>query len=116
MIKQKVWQTFKKKTIPNNHRLIGSKWVLKLKCDSTYCARLLVLGYSRIPGVNITDNFATMLNNITFCSMLSRKLIKKVYTRIIDMEMALLYGGLEDEISMETQEGCAILDKGIYRV
>ena len=105
--------------------MIGSKWDFKLKCDGTYHARLVALGYSQTPGVDFTDNFALMVNDITFHLMLSRKLIEKLSTRIIDVEMALLYGELEDKICMETPVGYAecdyeieedefFLDKGIY--
>ena len=62
----------------------------------------MALGYSQIPGVDFTDNFALVVNDNTFYLMLSRKLIKKLSMRIIDMETAFLYGEFEDEIYMET--------------
>ena len=34
--------------IPENRRLIGNKWVFKIKRDGTYRARLVALGYSQI--------------------------------------------------------------------
>ena len=86
----------------------------------------MALGYSQIPGVDFTDNFAPVANDITFHLMLSRKLIEKLSTRIIDVETAFLYGELEDEIYMETPVGYTecdykieedkvfTLDKGIY--
>ena len=64
--------------------------------------------------------------NVSFHLMLSRKLIEKLSTRIIDVETAFLYRELEDEIYMETPAHYAeceyeieadevfILDKGIY--
>ena len=78
--------------------------MFKLKCDGTYHARLMVLGYSQIPGVNFSDNFAPVVDDITFHLMLSRKLIEKLSMRIIDM---VLYGELEDEICIETLAGYA---------
>ena len=93
--------------IPNNWRLIGSTWVFKLKHDGTSCTRLVVLGYSQILGIDYTDNFALVVNDVTFHLMLSRKLIKTLSMRIIDMETAFLYGELEDEIYMETPAGYA---------
>ena len=98
----------------------------KLKHDGTYHARLVALGYSQVPVVDFTYNFAPVVNDITFQLMLSRKTIKKLSTRIIDMETAFLYGELEDKIYMETPVGYVecnyeieedevfILDKGIY--
>ena len=77
----------------------------KLKHDGTYHARLVALGYSQVPVVDFTYNFAPVVNDITFQLMLSRKIIKKLSTRIIDMETAFLYGELEDKIYMETPVG-----------
>ena len=47
-------------------QLIGCKWVFKLKRDGTYRARLVALGYSQVPCVNFTDNFAPIVNGMTF--------------------------------------------------
>ena len=100
--------------------------MFKLEHDGTYCARLVALEYSQILSVDFTDNFAPMVNDITFHLMLSRKLIEKLSTRIIDVEMAFLYRELEDEIYMEApavyaeceyeieEDKVFILDKGIY--
>ena len=85
-----------------------------------------MLGYNQIPGMDFTDKFAPMVNDITFHPMLSRKLIEKLSTRIIDVEMAFLYGELEDKIYMETpgeyakcdykieEDKVLILNKAIY--
>ena len=58
MIERGVWRKTDRKKIPSNRRLIGNKWVFKIKRDGTYRARLLALGYSQIPGVDYTENFA----------------------------------------------------------
>ena len=58
MIDREVWRKTERKKIPNNRRLIGNKWVFKIKRDGTYRARLVALGCSQIPGVDCTDNFA----------------------------------------------------------
>ena len=58
MINRGVWGTIYKLKIPENRRLIGNKWVLKIKRDGTCRARLVALGYSQIPGFDYTDNFA----------------------------------------------------------
>ena len=54
MINGGVWRKIDKVKIPENRRLIGNKWVLKIKRDGTYRARLVSLGYSQIPGVDYT--------------------------------------------------------------
>ena len=44
MIEREVWRKTDRKKIPSNRRLIGNKWVFKIKRDGTYRARLVVLG------------------------------------------------------------------------
>ena len=66
MINKGVWKVKKQEEIPSNRRLIGSKWVFKKKKNGTHHARLVALGYSQIPGVDYTDNFAPVVNDMTF--------------------------------------------------
>ena len=56
MINRGVWRKTDRAKIPKNRRLIGNKWVFKIKSDGTYRARLVALGYSQIPGGDYTDN------------------------------------------------------------
>ena len=86
----------------------------------------MALGCSQILGIDFTNAFALVVNDITFHLMLSRKIIKTLSTRIIDVKTAFLYRELGDEIYMETAVGYVehgykieenevfILDKGIH--
>ena len=47
MINRGVWRKIDKMKIPENRRLIGNKWVFKIKRDGTYRARLVGLAYSQ---------------------------------------------------------------------
>ena len=58
MIERGIWRKADRKRIPSNRRLIGNKWVFKIKRDGTDMARLVALECSQIPGVDYTDNFA----------------------------------------------------------
>ena len=66
MINRGVWRKTDRAKIPKNRRLIGNKWVFKIKRDGTYRARLVALGYSQIPGVDYTDNFAPVAHDVSF--------------------------------------------------
>jgi len=47
-------------------QLIGSNWVFKEECDGCFHAKLVCLGYSQVPGVDFSDNFAPVMNDVTF--------------------------------------------------
>ena len=57
MNKRNVW-----KIVPT----AKNKWVLKIKRDGRYRARLVCLGYTQIPGIDFQDNFALVVNDMTF--------------------------------------------------
>ena len=66
MIRRGVWDVIERSSIPEGRRLIGSKRVFKAKHDGRFRARLVCLGYSQIPGVDFSDNYAPVGNDITF--------------------------------------------------
>lgn len=127
MIRKGVWRHKNKSDIPKDRRLIGSKWVFKIKNNGVYRARLVALGYSQIPGVDYTENYAPVLTDTTFRVLLILWLTNNWDSEIVDVETAFLYGQLDQEIFMKCPEGlgqfigrkikedeCLILDKSIY--
>ena len=125
MSKKGVWKVVKKSNIPDNHHLIRNKWVFKTKKDGVHQARLVALGYSQIPGANYTNNFVPVINDITFPIIPTMALEKGWEAKVVDVEMAFLYGDLEEEIYMKFPEGyenlgtfnndkCLMLLKALY--
>ena len=102
MINRGVWRKIHKVKIPENRRLIGNKWVFKIKRDGTYSARLVALGYSQIPGVDYTDNFAPVAHYVSFRIVLARMMVEKLDSLVMDVETAFLYGDIEEEIFMKS--------------
>ena len=98
----------------------------KLKRDGTYRARLVVLGYSQIAGVDYTDNFAPVAHDVSFRIALARMMVEKLDNLVIDVETAFLYGEIDEEIFMKSpvvmeeidpgssSEDCYQLLKGMY--
>ena len=74
--------------IPEGRKPIGSKWVLKIKRDRRYCARLVCLGYTQVPGVDFQDKFAPVVNDITFQIVLTLTAIYNWKMTILDVETA----------------------------
>ena len=112
MINRGVWRKVDKKNIPSNRRLIGNKWVFKIKRDGTYRARLVALGYSQIPGVDYTDDFAPVAHDVSFRIALARMMVEKLDSLVMDVETAFLYGDIEEEIFMKSPVGMEEIDPG----
>ena len=86
MIERGVWRKTERKKIPNNRRLIGNKGVFKIKRNGTYMTRLVALGYSQIPGVDYTDNFAPVAHDVSFRIALARMMVEKQDSLVMDVE------------------------------
>ena len=84
--------------IPENRRLIDSKWVLKKIIYVWYRASLVAQGYTQIPGVDFTYNYSPVFTYITLFFILLVWLINKWDLQDIYVEMPFLFGVLEEEI------------------
>ena len=102
-----VWRKVGSTSIPSGRRLVGCHWVFKIKRNGVYCARLVAKGFSQIPGWDFTDNFSSVVNDVTFRVVLSKMLIEKWDAKIVDIGNAFLNGELEHEIYMTIPEGYA---------
>ena len=88
MINRGVWRKIDRAKIPEKRRLIGNKWVFKIKRDGTFRARLVAQRYSQIPGIDYTDNFAPMAHDISFRIALARMMVEKLHSLVMDVERA----------------------------
>ena len=103
--------------------------MFRVKRNGVFRARLVALGYSQNPGVEFTDNFAPVINEVMFRIMLVMMMINKCESDIIDIVTAFLYGELPEKIYMkipqelneyskqekfDKEEYCLMLDKALY--
>jgi hypothetical protein len=121
MAKHKVWKIVKKDSMPTDRRLIGSRWVFKKKGNGVYRARLVAKGFTQIPGVDFSENYAPVLSDEVFRLLMLYWSVKEFDSEQLDVETAFLYGDLDEEIYMECPEGmsidhdeCLLLQKSIY--
>ena len=89
--------------------------MFKIKRDITYWARLVALGYSQIPGVDYTDNFAPVAHDVSFRIALARMMVEKLDSLVMDMETPFLYGDIEEGIFMKSPVGIKEIDPGSSR-
>ena len=117
----KVWTKVKRKQIPEGRRCVKHKWVLEIKRSGIFRARLVACGYSQVPGVDFSQVFSPVCNDITFRIVLICMILWKLEGLIFDVTTAFLTGELEEEIYMECPEGMEheddevlLLNKTIY--
>ena len=123
MNRRKVWRKMKRRDLPDNRRCVKSKWVFKVKRNGVFRARLVACGYSQIPGIDFTENYAPVINDVTWRIMIVAMLLWDLKGILIDVECAFLEGELEEEVYMECPKGlegvdnredCLKLEKSIY--
>ena len=121
MNKRQVWRKMKRRDMPNGRRCVKCKWVFKEKRNGVFRARLVACGYSQIAGIDFSENYSPVVNDISYRIMLIILILMKLHGMIADVETAFLHGDLEEDIYMECPEGldaeideCLKLLKSIY--
>ena len=66
MISMGVWRKVGSTSIPSGRRLVGCHWEFEIKRNGVYHDRLVARGFSQIPGLDFTDNFPPVVNDVTF--------------------------------------------------
>ena len=112
---------------PNDCRLVGLRWVFKVKQNGVYHARLVANSFSQIPVDNFTDNYSPVVNDVTFRVVVARMRIENMKAKVVDIDYALMNGDLEHENYMKIpeeydevinqrvdKEDCLILQKAMY--
>jgi hypothetical protein len=113
MEKRDAWEIIDKKDVPINRRCIKNKWIFKVKRNAIFRARLVACGYSQVPGIDFSEIFIPVLNDVNFRIMLIAKLVWNMTCTVIDIETACLHGDLDEEICMEVPKGLEIKNNKI---
>jgi Reverse transcriptase (RNA-dependent DNA polymerase)/gag-polypeptide of LTR copia-type len=116
-----VWRPINMNDLPKGKKLIDSKWVLKKKHDGRFRARLVAKGFTQIPGVDFTESFSPVVNDITLRILITIWIMKSYYAEQIDVVAAFLLGPLDEEIYLKCPVGydlptnkCLLLLKSMY--
>ena len=73
---------------------------------------MVALGYSQIPGIDYSDNFAPVAHDVSFRIALARMMVEKLDSLVMDVETAFLYGDIEEEFFMKSPVGMEEIDPG----
>jgi transposase InsO family protein len=91
--------------VPDNQKLVGSRWVFKKKDDGRYRARLVAKGYTQIEGLDYDQVYAPVMAIETFRIILALAAAWGLHLIGADVKTAYLNGELDVEIFMEIPDG-----------
>ena len=103
-----------KSLMPPNSRCMKNRWVFKIKCNGVYRACLITCGYSQVPGINFSENYSPVVNDVNLHVLLLMVLHFGYLAKIINVETTFLHGDLEEEIFMECPQGMSNIKKDNY--
>ena len=63
-------------------------------------ARLLACRYSQVLGMDFTESYAPVINDVCLRMLIVIMMVMKLTSKIIDVETAFLFGDLEEEVYM----------------
>ena len=120
-----VYKLVPRSTVPPGLKVIGTKWVLKVKANQTYKARLVAQGWNQVPGQNCGSTFTPV------CRLQSVRMVLAIAAEMdwgvcqLDVKTAFLYAGTEEEVfvaelpgfeTKDNEKGLLVmkLDKSLY--
>ena len=90
----------KRRDIPKGGHYVKSRWVFDIKRSGTFKTRLVACGYSQIPGVDFTESYAPVINDVCWRILIIVMMVMKLTSKINGVETAFLFGDLEEEVYM----------------
>jgi Reverse transcriptase (RNA-dependent DNA polymerase) len=88
-----------------SYRHIDQAGECKFNRNGVFRARLVALGYSQIPGIDFSENYSPVVDDLSFrlILLLIAKLKLKAWS--LDVETAFLHGDLDEDIYMRIPDG-----------
>lgn len=102
--------------LPEGKKLVGSKWVFKLKRNEEgkivkHKARVVAQGYTQKFGEDFEEVYAPVTQHATFRTFLTVAAKRNMTVKHLDIKTAYLYGVLEEEVFMRQPPGCGAKGK-----
>ena len=98
-------------SVPNGRKVVGTRWVYRIKTDGVYKSRLVVLGWSQVPGVDCGGTFVLVcrLQSIRMVLAIAAELDYEVY--MPDVQTAFLNVKVEEEVFIKMALGYEYSDE-----
>jgi len=100
-----VWEEVEIKDLPVGRKLVGSRWVFKVKRNSDGCverfeARIVAKGYSQVEGINYDETFAPVTRYDSLRLIIALALHLGLDMSQADIKSTFLNGDLNKEVWM----------------
>jgi len=105
--KNQTWDIVKR---PEKKRIVGSKWIFKLKPgipgveSARFKARLVAKGFSQVEGVDYHEVFSPVVKHTSIRILLSLTAMFDLELEQLDVKTAFLHGKLDEQIYMQQPE------------
>ena len=103
--KNNVYSLVPATAVPAGHKVIGSRWVYKVKADKSYKGRVVVLGWGQVPGVDYGGTFAPV------CRLQSIRMVLAIAAEFdfecwqLDYNTVFLNAKVEEEVYVKRAPG-----------
>ena len=90
---------------PIDQKTIKCRWTYVFKSDGHYKARLVAKGYTQVQGIDYKETFSPVARYESIRYLLAHAALQDWEIEAMDVKLAYLHEGLEEEIYMEQPEG-----------
>ena len=109
-------ETWSLTKLPPGRKIVGSKWVFKVKLDENgeaarYKCRLVAQGYTQAQGVDYHETFAPVARFGSIRTLLATAAQRGMHVHQMDVHTAFLNGKLDEDIYMSQPEGFVVEGK-----
>ncbi|KAH9770122.1 Integrase catalytic domain-containing protein [Citrus sinensis] len=107
LYKNNTWELVKK---PEKRRIMGCKWIFKLKEGLTvdepkrFKARLVAKGYTQKEGFDFKEVFSPVIRHVSIRVLLALTVVYDMELGLLDVKITFLHGRLQEEILMTQPE------------
>ncbi|KAH9762600.1 Integrase catalytic domain-containing protein [Citrus sinensis] len=114
LYKNNTWTLVEK---PDKKKVVGCKWVYKLKQGITrvepvrFKARLVAKGFTQKEGIDFTEVFSPVVRHASIRIILSLVAVNNMHLEQMDVKIAFLHGELQEYIVMAQPEGFTVKSK-----